>query len=148
MAKSQETFSKKEKEKKRLKKRLDKEQKKEDRKVDGKGRSFEDMIAYVDEFGNITSTPPDPTKRKVIDVDQIVIGATSRDENPEDSIFEGKVTFFNNDKGYGFIKYNGDRDNIFVHINNVLTPIADHDLVTFEVEHTPKGLSAIKVKKK
>ncbi|HOS48438.1 MAG TPA: cold shock domain-containing protein [Bacteroidia bacterium] len=46
------------------------------------------------------------------------------------------------------MKYNGDRDNIFVHINNVLTPITDHDLVTFEVEHTPKGLSAIKVKKK
>jgi S-adenosylmethionine hydrolase len=104
MAKSQETFSKKEKEKKRLKKRQDKEQKKEDRKTDGKGKSFEDMIAYVDEFGNITSTPPDPTKRKVVDVDQIVIGATSRDENPEDSIFEGKVTFFNTDKGYGFIK--------------------------------------------
>ena len=113
-----------------------------------KVKLIEDMIAYVDEFGNITSTPPDPSKRKDVDVDQIVIGAASRDELPEDSSFEGKVTFFNADKGYGFIKYNNDRDSVFVHVNNILSPITDNDLVTFEVEQTPKGLSAVKVKKK
>jgi hypothetical protein len=63
MAKSSETFNKKENEKKRLKKKKDKEQKKEDRKSNvGKTKSFDDMIAYVDENGNITSTPPDPSK--------------------------------------------------------------------------------------
>ncbi|MFN9520092.1 MAG: cold shock domain-containing protein, partial [Bacteroidota bacterium] len=50
MSKSQETFSKKEKEKKRLKKRQDKAQKKEERKANSlKGKSLEDMMAYVDE---------------------------------------------------------------------------------------------------
>ena len=48
MAKSQETFNKKEKEKKRLKKRQDKLSKKEERKTTG-NQSFEDMLAYVDE---------------------------------------------------------------------------------------------------
>ena len=53
MSKSQETYNKKEKEKKRHKKRQDKEQKKEERKANSKeGKSFDDMIAYVDEYGH------------------------------------------------------------------------------------------------
>ena len=65
MAKSQETFNKKEKEKKRLQKRKEKEQRKEDRKANAKeGGSWEDMMAYVDENGNISAAPPDPTKKK------------------------------------------------------------------------------------
>ena len=55
MASSQETFSKKEREKKRLKKKKDKEEKKEERQANAKkGQSLEEMIAYVDENGNIT----------------------------------------------------------------------------------------------
>ena len=61
MAKSQETYSKKEKESKKLKKRKEKEEKKLERKANNnKGKSFEEMLAYVDENGNLSSTPPDP----------------------------------------------------------------------------------------
>ncbi len=64
MAKSQETFSKKEKEKLKLKKRKEKEEKKADRKANSqKGQDLSDMLAYVDENGNLTTTPPDPKKR-------------------------------------------------------------------------------------
>jgi len=42
----------------RLKKRKEKEQKKLARKENSAGGNFEDMIAYVDKFGNITSEPP------------------------------------------------------------------------------------------
>ena len=66
MGKSQETFSKKEKEKKRLKKRQDKLVKKEERKSTSEGGSLESMMAYVDEFGNLSDTPPDPLKKKKI----------------------------------------------------------------------------------
>jgi hypothetical protein len=59
MAKSQITFNKKENEKKRLKKRLEKEKKREARKANAPGGGFENMIAYVDENGNLTDTPPD-----------------------------------------------------------------------------------------
>ena len=59
MAKSQATFMKKELEKKRLKKREDKQQRKEDRKKNSQGGSLENMMAYVNEFGEITSTPPE-----------------------------------------------------------------------------------------
>ena len=66
MGKSQETFSKKEKEKKRIKKKQDKDQKKEERKANAvKGKTLEEMFAYVDENGNISTTPPDPNKKHV-----------------------------------------------------------------------------------
>jgi hypothetical protein len=63
MARSKETFGKKELEKKKLKKRKEKEARKEERKASGGGRSFEDMLVYVDENGQRVSTPPDPTKK-------------------------------------------------------------------------------------
>jgi len=59
MAKSKETFGKKQKEKQRLKKRQDKQQKMEERKANSKkGKSLNEMLAYVDENGNLSSTPP------------------------------------------------------------------------------------------
>src|SRR3546814_14413552 len=81
MAKSQETVNKKEKEKKRLKKKQDKEQKREERKsTSSKGKSLEEMYAYVDENGDLTFTPPDPKKRKVINQEDIELGVSKRSE--------------------------------------------------------------------
>ena len=82
MGKSQETYNKKEKEKKRLKKRQEKQAKKEERKANPKKSSLEDMMAYVDEYGNITDTPPDPTKKQKIDAAEIEIGIPKK-ENPK-----------------------------------------------------------------
>lgn len=66
MAKSQATFMKKQLEKNRQKKKEDKAQRKQERKENGSGA---DDIAYVDEFGNLTSTPP-TQKQKPADEDQ------------------------------------------------------------------------------
>lgn len=64
MAKSRETFSKKEKEKKRLKLKQEKREKMEERKANKKnGRSLGEMIAYLDENGNLTDSPPDGRKK-------------------------------------------------------------------------------------
>jgi len=64
MAKSKETFGKKQKEKQRLKKRQDKQQKMEERKANSKkGKSLNEMLAYVDENGNLSSIPPDVRKK-------------------------------------------------------------------------------------
>jgi hypothetical protein len=65
MARSQASATKKEKEKKKLQKRQDKEQRKQERKANSmEGKPLEEMMAYVDENGNITSEPPDPSKKK------------------------------------------------------------------------------------
>ena len=64
---------------------------------------------------------------------------------------QGKIKFFDSQKGFGFIKPDeGDKD-IFVHKNNVEDlgfgeGFEDGEAVEFEVEETPKGLSAINVR--
>ena len=149
MAKSQETFNKKEKEKKRLKRRQDKGLKREERKNEPeKSTSFEDMLAYVDEFGNITDTPPDPTrKRQVIKAEDIEIGVSKQEApDPADLIRKGIVTFFNESKGYGFIRDQVTQESIFVHVNGLEDEVGENDKVTFETEKGLKGPNAIRVK--
>jgi cold shock CspA family protein len=148
MSKSQETFNKKEKEKKRLKKQQDKQAKKEDRKANSdKGKSLDEMMAYVDENGNITSTPPDPLKRKtVINVEDIQIGTAKQADIEEGDIERtGTLTFFNHSKGYGFIRDEKSQESIFFHVNGLLGPVKEKDKVSFEVEMGQKGLNAIRV---
>jgi cold shock CspA family protein len=148
MAKSQQSFNKKEKEKKKLQKRQDKEQKKEDRKAHSdKGKGIEEMLAYVDENGNITSSPPDTRRRMVIEPENIQIGVPKQaPPDPEDAIRRGIVTFFNDSKGYGFIRDQETQQSIFVHSTGLLNPIKEKDKVTFEVKNGPKGPGAVNVK--
>jgi cold shock CspA family protein len=150
MAKSQETFNKKEKEKKRLQKRNEKEQRKAERKANTKeGKSLEEMMAYVDENGNITDTPPDATKKKtVIKEEDIVIGSRNKEGmTPVITLRKGKVTYFNLAKGYGFIKDEQSQESIFVHVNSLTIAIKENDRVTFETQRGNKGLAAVNVKK-
>lgn len=148
MGKSQETFNKKEKEKKKLKKKQEKEQKKEERRANSdKGKSVDEMFAYVDENGNISSTPPDPTKKKNIKTEDIQIGVSRQEDlDPEDLIRRGTVTFFNDSKGYGFIKDHESQESVFVHVNGLEDAVKENDKVTFETEMGQKGLNAVRVK--
>lgn len=147
MAKSQETFNKKEKEKKRLKKRQDKLLKKEDRKANSDGGGLDNMMAYVDEFGNITNTPPDPTiKKKKINADNIELGVPKREEG-EVEANQGKVAFYNDSKGYGFIKDGRTQDNYFFHVNGLIDEVKENDSVTYDLERGAKGMNAVNVKK-
>jgi cold shock CspA family protein len=148
MAKSKETWNKKETEKKKQKKRQDKEQKKEERRANNKeGKSFEDMIAYIDENGNITSTPPDPMKKKVIRAEDIEIGVPKQAAmSQRDTVRKGIVTFFNDSKGYGFIKDLETQESVFVHVNGLTQLIKENNKVSFEVEMGQKGPIAVNVK--
>lgn len=148
MAKSQDTFNKKEKEKKRLKKRQDKQQKKEERLANSQGGGLENMMAYVDEYGNITDTPPDPLKKKeVINAKNIEIGVPKREKEEVETVRKGRVDFFNDSKGFGFIKEQDTQEKFFVHVNGLIDDIAEGDKVTFELEKGMKGMNAVRVKK-
>ena len=59
----------------------------------------------------------------------------------------GTVKFFNNSKGFGFITPEDDSKDVFVHQNGLIDDIDEGDKVSYEVEETPKGLSAINVKR-
>ena len=58
---------------------------------------------------------------------------------------EGKVKFFNNTKGFGFIKADDSNEDIFVHSSGLIDDIREDDRVQFEVEQGKKGLNAVNV---
>lgn len=58
---------------------------------------------------------------------------------------EGTVKFFNNTKGFGFIKLNDSDEEVFVHSTNLNDDIREDDKVTFDVQRGDKGLSAVNV---
>jgi len=149
MGRSQETAGKKEKEKNKAKRKKEKEERKEERRANSsKGKGLESMMAYLDENGNITDTPPDPKKRKEINLEDIQLGAAKQEPIDEaDLIRNGRVTFYNDTKGFGFIKDQKSGESIFVHANSLETPIKENDKVSFEIEQGKRGTVAVKVKK-
>ena len=152
MAKSQQTFNKIEKEKKRLKKREMKEKKKAERKANAvKPTSLEDMLVYVDEFGQLTDTPPDPTKKKEeIDLESIDIFIPKKVAGEDDDAGfgnEGKVSFFDDSKGFGFIIDSKNQEKYFVHVSGLIDEIKENDKVSYELEKGMKGMNAVRVKK-
>lgn len=105
------------------------------------------MIAYVDEYGQITDTPPNPANRKKVDAGSIEIGVPKREKLEAMAVRTGKVEFFNSAKGFGFIKENDTQEKFFVHVNSLTEEIRENDTVTFEIERGFKGMSAVRVKK-
>lgn len=141
-----ETWNKKEREKKKRQNKKDKAEKKQERRENSKNNP-ESMIAYLDENGNLSSKPPDPRKKIIVNVEDIEIGVPKQeDRDPEDLIRTGIVTFFNNEKGYGFIKDQETHESVFVHINSLSEPIKENNKVSFETEMGPKGRNAVNVK--
>jgi cold shock CspA family protein len=148
MAKSQQSWNKKEREKKKQKDKQDKAEKMQERKASGGGsKSLEDMMAYVDENGNLVDAPPDPNRRKEVNLEDIVIGVRKQeDADPADAFRTGVVTFFNESKGYGFIRDLKTQESIFVHVNGLLEAVRENSRVVFETERGPKGMNAVRVK--
>jgi cold shock CspA family protein len=147
MGRSQETFGKKEVRNKKEKKRKEKEKKRELRKAEGKKNSFNDMIAYVDEYGRLSAVPPDPANKTLIVTEDIEISATRNKPSPVPAFLRrGIVISFNESRGFGFIKENGTNNRFFVHANNLIEPIKENDHVIFESGKGLKGPSALKVK--
>lgn len=147
MGRSKETFGKKEVRKKKERKKKDKEARKMARRENRTDGSLENMLAYVDEEGNIVDTPPDPTKKKKIKLENIAISTPKLDPaDRPDPIRKGKVTYFNDEKGYGFISDSITQERVFVHVNNTLDDIVEGNTVIFEIEMGQKGPTAVQVK--
>ena len=135
------SFSKKENFKKKQQKLKEKAARREERKTtNNKGKSLEEMFTYVDEFGRLTSTPPEA--REEINLEDIQLGAAPIIE--EDATKTGIVTFVS-EKGYGFITENGSKENVFFHGNNCAVELKKGNKVNYEKEKTPKGFSAVNI---
>jgi cold shock CspA family protein len=144
MGRSQESFNKKDVRNKKDKKRKEKEAKKLARK-DGEKSSFEDMIAYVDENGVITSEPIDPKSKTEIKLEDIAVSVPKGSTEEVDPVRKGTVSFYNESKGFGFIKDMETKQDVFVHANNVIGEIKEGNLVTYEVENGQRGPNAVRV---
>jgi cold shock protein len=59
----------------------------------------------------------------------------------------GKVKFFNERKGFGFIIDDATNADVFVHVSGLIDKIREEDQVTFEITEDKKGKSATNVKK-
>jgi cold shock CspA family protein len=145
MSRSQETFNKKEVRNKKEKKRKEKAAKRQARR-EGEKSSMDDMIAYVDENGMITDKPIEPGKKKSVKLEDIEISVPKGNLKDEaDLIKKGTVTFYNESKGFGFIRDLESKQNVFFHTNNVMGEVKEGNLVTFEMEMGQRGLNAVKV---
>ena len=103
------------------------------------------MIAYVDENGNITSEPIDPGRRTEINLEDIAVSVPKGVKEDEDPVRRGVVSFYNDSKGFGFIKDMETKQDVFVHANNVIGEIKEGNMVTFEVERGQRGPTAVRV---
>ena len=147
MAKSQQTYSKKEKEKAKLKKREEKQKKKEARKAEKTpGIDF----VYVDHNGNLTDTPPDPSLKPEIDAEDIVLGIPPKEEGEReafDPVRKGTVSFYDSSKGFGFIIDDENSEKYFTHVSGIIDEISENGSVSFELEKGQRGMNAVKVTK-
>ena len=141
-----ESWKKKDREQRKQKAKNEKAEKKSQRKEKAK-KSFDDMIAYLDDNGNLSAKPPDPRMKTEIKLEDIQIGVPEYVPPTEEELTRtGKVTFFNNAKGFGFIKDIESQQSIFVHVNNLEAPVQENDKVSFQIEIGQRGPAAIKVK--
>ncbi|HMQ45505.1 MAG TPA: cold shock domain-containing protein, partial [Mariniflexile sp.] len=107
------------------------------------------QFAYVDFNGNLTDTPPDPSLKVKVEAESIELGIPKKEDRGEEEFKanEGKVSFFDTSKGFGFIIDNNSQEKYFVHVSGLLEPIKENDTVTYELERGQKGMNAVRVKK-
>lgn len=109
------TISKRDREKLKEQKRKEKQQRKEERQSNGPS-SFEDMIAYVDQFGVLHSVPQERLEEEV-DASHIEV-SVPKQEDVEVAPLMGRIEYFNAAKGYGFVKDADCGEKYFFHISS------------------------------
>jgi cold shock CspA family protein len=144
MAKSN-SFHKKDIEKSKQQKKKEKLQRKEERRQQGTS-SFEDMIAYVDANGIIVDEPPLHTRKDEIAIEDIEVSIPRSEEVEEAGEPTGRVDFYDEGRGFGFIKEKGSVNKYFFHKSNAEPGIQEDNMVTFRLERGPKGMNAVDVK--
>lgn len=145
MGRSKETFGKKEVKNKKMKKRKEKALRKQEKREKDKS-SFDDMLAYVDQNGQICSEPPPAEEKQKIKAENIEIGTPKAKFRINNKLRTGRLKNFDDDKGYGFIIDSESKESIFVHANDCKDPLKVGIRVEFETEKGLKGVKAINVK--
>ena len=138
------SFSKREVAKRKQRKRKEKQKRREARRKEAPD-TFKEMIAYVDENGVITDTPPEPVEEEIA-LEDIEISVPPKEVEENDGDPTGVVDFYNEQRGFGFIREGDGVIKYFFHRSNADYGIAEGDRVTYRLEQGPKGINAVDVK--
>ena len=145
MAKSQQTFNKLEREKNKAKKREEKRKKMQARKeARARGELKQDEFVYVDHLGNFRDTQPDRVEIDVVNLESIQISTSKKIDSNEK--VTGKVTFYDPEKGFGFLKNTETQDSYFFHFSECADQLDVGDKAEFDLIKGEKGMNAVKVK--
>lgn len=133
MSRNQLTFKKKERAKKQQLKKKEKQERRElNKSENNKGKPLEEMFAYVDEFGNISDTPPaQPYKFKEEDL--------IRPADKEEEFLYGKVSYYNEAGHYGFIRDNMSRETVYFNDTLVGMVLSVNQKVKYKYIRTKQG---------
>ncbi|WP_039053776.1 cold-shock protein [Sphingobacterium sp. T2] len=137
MSQSQQTFRKKRNRQEKNCKNVKKKKKKRAQRQESndKGKSLEEMFAYVDENGNISDTPP--VKKYEFKEEDLV--------RPEEEYAYGKVSFYNEAGQYGFIRDNETRENVYFNFKILGFVLHQDQKVKFKSKSSRQGLQVTEV---
>jgi len=149
MTRSKQTNIKREKEKKRQKKKQEKAERRIERQSNSnKGKGLDAMIAYVDDKGNLSDMPADPLKKEEIGSSESLPGARKEEQNTASALLShGKVSYYNEQKGYGFIKDSVTKGTVFFYIASLPGPVKLNDMLSYKVIKGPRGTTAENITK-
>lgn len=138
------TWNKREREQKKKSAKKQKEERRLERKENSlKGKGLDEMMAYVDEYGNLSDTPPDKNAKPVENIPPTVANSNEMQQN--DPVRKGIITFFDDSKGYGFIRDTQTQESIFVHVSASAVELKKDLKVVFEAQKGPRGLTAVNI---
>lgn len=147
-----ETFSKRERRKKKIEKKREKELRRDERRnTVTQRKTLEEMMAYVDENGNLSDTPPDPKNVRKIAADEIAIAIPKATPADADALLTGVISYFDPVKGYGFVINELTKERLFVHVTGLAQPDTElnmGDKVSYTATRSDRGMQAISVMKR
>jgi cold shock CspA family protein len=89
--------------------------------------------------------PPIPRGKRKIKAEHIEISVPKKEDWDEPSAFRGRVEFFNDEKGFGFIKSLDSHDKFFFHVSGLIDEVQENDIVNYELERGQRGMNAVRV---
>ena len=110
--------------------------------TDNPEEALSDLLTIQPRYDSSRRRPRRLTQE--INVEEIMI-STPRKEDEEPVILRGRIEFFNEARGFGFIKDLAGIEKYFFHVNNVVTDVREGNIVTFDLERGAKGMNAVNI---
>src|SRR5690606_11600812 len=110
------------------------------------------MMAYVDENGTLSDTPPDPKHAyKKVAAEEIGIDIPKAPTTDPEEQLTGVCSYFDPAKGYGFVIDERTQERLFVHVTGLAQPdteLSVGDKVSYRATRSDRGMQAISVMKR